>query len=225
MTDLGRRGYRPGDEQRSTNCLRPGRHGSRCGRDPLQPPEHRGRRDRADARRRGAQRPHRRPTGPYSARVEALLGAEIGAADVLLTTSCTAALEMSALMLDIGPGDTVVVPSFGFVTTALAFVRQGAQVLFCDIDEQTLGLDPRHLAELMDDSVRAVVPIHYAGVACDVDGIRDVLARLAPGRARRGQRPRSVRPPPRGARWAASEGSRPSASTRPRTSSVARAAH
>ena len=96
---------------------------------------------------------------------------------MLLTTSCTAALEMTALLLDLQPGDTVVVPSFGFVTTALAFVRQGARVLFCDIEERTLGLDPRHLAELMDDSVRAVVPIHYAGVACEVEAIQEVLDR------------------------------------------------
>lgn len=120
---------------------------------------------------------HTSADGPYSAQAAELLRSEVGAADVLLTTSCTAALEMSALLLDIGPGDTVVVPSFGFVTTALAFVRQGAKVLFCDIDERTLGLDPSHLADLMDDTVRAVVPIHYAGVACDIDGIRSVLAR------------------------------------------------
>ena len=120
---------------------------------------------------------HTSADGPFSAQVVDLLRAEVGAADVLLTTSCTAALEMSALLLDIGPGDTVVVPSFGFVTTALAFVRQGAKVLFCDIEERTLGLDPEHLATLMDDSVRAVVPIHYAGVGCDLDGIQAVLER------------------------------------------------
>lgn len=142
---------------------------------------------------------HTSADGPYTAQVAALLQEEIGAQDVLLTTSCTAALEMSAMLLDIGPGDTVVVPSFGFVTTALAFVRQGARVLFCDIEEETLGLDPRHLAEIMDPTVRAVVPIHYAGVGCDVDGIGSVLedwpdAELVEDNAhglfgRRGQRP------------------------------------
>jgi dTDP-4-amino-4,6-dideoxygalactose transaminase len=84
---------------------------------------------------------------------------------------------MSALLLGLGPDDTVVVPSFGFVTTALAFARTGARLLFCDIEERTLGLDPARLAEIMDDSVRAVVPIHYAGVGCDIDGIRSVLDR------------------------------------------------
>lgn len=118
---------------------------------------------------------HTSADGPYTALAAELLREEVGARDVLLTTSCTAALEMSALLLDIAPGDTVVVPSFGFVTTALAFVRQGARVLFCDIDEQTLGLDPRHLAELMDPTVRAVVPIHYAGIGCDIEAIQSVL--------------------------------------------------
>jgi dTDP-4-amino-4,6-dideoxygalactose transaminase len=120
---------------------------------------------------------HTSAEGPFSAQVAGLLRDETEARDVLLTTSCTAALEMSALLLGIGPGDTVVVPSYGFVTTALAFARQGARVLFCDIEERTLGLDPDCLDEIMDDSVRAVVPIHYAGVACDVDGILAVLER------------------------------------------------
>jgi dTDP-4-amino-4,6-dideoxygalactose transaminase len=120
---------------------------------------------------------HTSAEGPFSAQVAGLLRDETEARDVLLTTSCTAALEMSGLLLGIGPGDTVVVPSYGFVTTALAFARQGARVLFCDIEERTLGLDPARLDEIMDDSVRAVVPIHYAGVACDVDGILAVLER------------------------------------------------
>lgn len=119
---------------------------------------------------------HSSADGPYTAQVSDLLRAELEASDVLLTTSCTAALEMSGMLLDLGPGDTVVVPSFGFVTTALAYVRSGARILFCDIEDRTLGLDPDHLASLMDDSVRAVVPIHYAGVACDLDGIGEVLA-------------------------------------------------
>src|SRR4029453_18075325 len=102
---------------------------------------------------------------------------ETEARDVLLTTSCTAALEMSGLLLGIGPGDTVVVPSYGFVTTALAFARQRARILFWVIEDRPLGLDPDYRDEIMDDSVRAVVPIHYAGVACDVDGILAVLER------------------------------------------------
>lgn len=118
---------------------------------------------------------HTAADGPFSARAAAVLRQEVGSHQALLTTSCTAALEMSAMLLDIGPGDTVVVPSFGFVTTALAYSRQGARVLFCDIEATTLGLDPVHLAELMDDSVRAVIPIHYAGVGCDLLAIEAVL--------------------------------------------------
>lgn len=114
--------------------------------------------------------------GPFSRRAGALLAEATGAEEVLLTTSCTAALEMSALLLDLEPGDTVVVPSFTFTTDALAFVRQGARIVFSDIEPDTLGLDPDHLATLLDDSVRAVVPTHYAGIACDVQGIQTVLA-------------------------------------------------
>ncbi len=119
---------------------------------------------------------HTSSSGPFSARARAVLKEETGAHEVLLTTSCTAALELSALLLDFKPGDTVVVPSFTFTTTALAYVRQGARILFCDIEPETLGLDPKHLETLLDDSVRAVVPVHYAGVACDVAGIRAALA-------------------------------------------------
>ena len=82
---------------------------------------------------------------------------------------------MSALLLDLQPGDSVIVPSFTFTSSALAFAREGARILFCDIEPETLGLDPRHVAELLDDSVRAVVLVHYAGIACDVAGIREVL--------------------------------------------------
>jgi dTDP-4-amino-4,6-dideoxygalactose transaminase len=119
--------------------------------------------------------------GSWSREVRRLLQAETGAAEVLLTTSCTAALELSAMRMDLEPGDTVIVPSFTFTTTALAFVRQGARLLFCDIEPRTLGLDPRHVAELLADpvhgpTVRAVVVVHYAGIACDVAGIREALA-------------------------------------------------
>lgn len=114
--------------------------------------------------------------GPFARLAASVLQEGTGAEEVLLTTSCTTALELSALLLDLQPGDTVVVPSFSFTTTALAFVRQGARVLFCDIEPRTLGLDPEHLASLLDDSVRAVIPVHYAGVACDVGGMRKALA-------------------------------------------------
>lgn len=120
---------------------------------------------------------HTAAAGPYSHLAADVLRSETGAVEVLLTTSGTAALEMAAMLLDVGPGDTVVVPSFGYVTTASAFVRQGASVRFCDIEPRTLGLDPDHLEEVMDGTVRAVVPIHYAGIACEVDRIQHVLDR------------------------------------------------
>ena len=67
------------------------------------------------------------------------------------------------MLLGLKPGDTVVVPSFTFTSTATAFAREGARILFCDIERETLGLDPAHLETLLDDSVRAVVPVHYRG--------------------------------------------------------------
>jgi dTDP-4-amino-4,6-dideoxygalactose transaminase len=119
---------------------------------------------------------HTSAGGAFAARTSKLLAEHTGAEEALMTTSCTTALELSAMLLDLQPGDTVIVPSFTFTTTALAFARQGAGLLFCDIERQTLGLDPEHLATLLDDSVRAVVVVHYAGIACDIEGIRDVLA-------------------------------------------------
>src|SRR6476646_8619311 len=119
---------------------------------------------------------HTSCSGPYATAASELLREWLGAPAVFLTTSCTAALEMSALLLDLEPGDTVVVPSFTFTSTALAFLRTGARILFCDIERETLGLDPGHLATLLDDSVRAVVPVHYAGVGCDMAGIKAAIA-------------------------------------------------
>jgi dTDP-4-amino-4,6-dideoxygalactose transaminase len=118
---------------------------------------------------------HTAMSGKYAAQASEMVREFLGAHDVLLTTSCTDALEMSAMLLELGPGDTVIVPSFTFVSTALAFARQGAQIAFCDIEDETLGLDPAHLQSLLDDTVRAVVPVHYAGVGCDMDGVSRAL--------------------------------------------------
>jgi dTDP-4-amino-4,6-dideoxygalactose transaminase len=119
---------------------------------------------------------HTSMNGPFAKRVTALLEDELDAAGVLLTTSCTDALEMAAMLLALEPGDTVIVPSFTFVSSALAFIREGAKIVFADIERETLGIDPRHVAELIDDSTRAVVAVHYAGVGCDLPGLRAVLA-------------------------------------------------
>jgi dTDP-4-amino-4,6-dideoxygalactose transaminase len=123
---------------------------------------------------------HASDDGPFTRQAAQLLQGVHQAAGVILTTSCTDALEMAALAIDIRPGDTVIVPSFTFVSTALAFVRAGARIRFADIEPQTLGVDPSHVAHLMDETVRAVVPVHYGGVACDLDGLQAVL-RDSPG--------------------------------------------
>jgi len=109
--------------------------------------------------------------GPFTRRSQALLEKILGAPRVLLTTSCTDALEMSALLLDIKPGDEVIVPSFTFVSSINAFVLRGARPVFADIREDTLGLDERQLGALITPLTRAIVPVHYAGVACDMDAI------------------------------------------------------
>jgi len=95
----------------------------------------------------------------------------------LLTTSCTDALEMSALLLNIKPGDEVIMPSFTFVSTALAFVRQGARIVFCDSRKDHPGMDEDLIEELITPKTKAIVPVHYAGVACDMDKIMDIADR------------------------------------------------
>jgi dTDP-4-amino-4,6-dideoxygalactose transaminase len=114
---------------------------------------------------------HTSAAGPFSRRVADLLRDELGAADVLLTTSCTDALEMAAMLLEPRSGDTVIVPSFTFVSTALAFAREGFRLVFADIEPSTLGIDPRHVAELLDGHTRAVVAVHYGGIAADLPGL------------------------------------------------------
>ena len=89
----------------------------------------------------------------------------------LLTTSCTDALEMAAILADIQPGDEVIVPSYTFVSTALAFVRQGAKIVFADSEKTNPNMDADKLEELITPNTRAIVPVHYAGIACDMDKI------------------------------------------------------
>jgi len=95
----------------------------------------------------------------------------------LLTTSCTDALEMCALLLDIKPGDEVIVPSYTFVSTALAFVRQGAKIVFADSRPDHPGIDEDKIEALIAPKTKAIVPVHYAGVACDMDKIMDIANR------------------------------------------------
>jgi dTDP-4-amino-4,6-dideoxygalactose transaminase len=109
--------------------------------------------------------------GSFTRKCHALLRQILGSGPVLLTTSCTHALEMAALLLRIEPGDEVIVPSFTFVSTVNAFVMRGARPVFIDIRSDTLNLDESQLASLITPRTKAVVPVHYAGVGCEMDAI------------------------------------------------------
>lgn len=107
--------------------------------------------------------------GEYSKKCHAYLENTLGVPKALLTTSCTHALEMAALLLDIQPGDEIIVPSFTFVSSINAFVLRGARPVFADIRPDTLNLDESQLADLITERTRAIVLVHYAGVACEMD--------------------------------------------------------
>jgi dTDP-4-amino-4,6-dideoxygalactose transaminase len=109
--------------------------------------------------------------GDFTEKCQGLIEKELGVRRVLLTTSCTHALEMAALLLDIAPGDEFIVPSFTFVTTALAFVMRGGRPVFSDIRPDTLNLDESRLESLITPRTRAVVPVHYGGVGCEMEKI------------------------------------------------------
>ncbi len=93
---------------------------------------------------------------------------------ILLTTSCTAALEMSAILLDIKPGDEVIMPSYTFVTTANAFVLRGAKAVFVDIRPDTMNIDETKIEAAITKHTRAIVAVHYAGVSCEMDKILEI---------------------------------------------------
>lgn len=112
--------------------------------------------------------------GEFTRRCSTWLESRTGAKKALLTHSCTAALEMAAILADIHPGDEVIMPSFTFVSTANAFVLRGAVPVFVDIRPDTLNMDERLIAAAITDKTRAIVPVHYAGVACDMDAIMEI---------------------------------------------------
>jgi dTDP-4-amino-4,6-dideoxygalactose transaminase len=109
--------------------------------------------------------------GEFTKKCHSLLESQLGCHKVLLTTSCTHALEMTALLLDIQPGDEVIVPSFTFVSTVNAFVLRGAIPRFIDCRADTLNMDETKLAKLITNKTKAIVPMHYAGVGCEMDEI------------------------------------------------------
>ena len=115
--------------------------------------------------------------GPFTKRCEAFLQQHTASGRALLTTSCTHALEMATLLLDIKPGDEVIVPAFTFVSSVNAFVLRGATPIFADVRPDTLNIDERQLPGLLTPRTKAVVVVHYAGVSCEMDAIMDITAR------------------------------------------------
>lgn len=115
--------------------------------------------------------------GPFTKRCHAWLEQRTGCSKALLTHSCTAALEMAAVLLDIQPGDEIIMPSYTFVSTANAFVLRGGVPVFVDIREDTLNMDERLIEAAITPRTRAIAPVHYAGIACEMDTIMDIARR------------------------------------------------
>ena len=115
--------------------------------------------------------------GVFTNKCEKFFEERNGFLKTLLTTSGSDALEMAAILCDIKPGDEVIVPSYTFVSTALAFVREGAHIIFADSCEDNPNIDPDKLEDLITEKTRVIVPVHYAGVACDMDKIMDIAHR------------------------------------------------
>ncbi|MFY0518407.1 dTDP-4-amino-4,6-dideoxygalactose transaminase [Lysinibacillus sp. UGB7] len=112
--------------------------------------------------------------GIFTQKCSALIESLYGAKKVLLTTSCTHALEMAAILIDIQPGDEVIMPSYTFVSTANAFVLRGAKIIFVDIRPDTMNIDEMKIEEAITTRTKAIVPVHYAGVSCEMDIIMQI---------------------------------------------------
>lgn len=117
---------------------------------------------------------HSSGDGPFTKRCEGLLEQLLGIPRALLTTSCTAALEMAGLLFNLGQGDEVIIPAFTFVSTANAFALRGVRPVFADIRADTLNIDESQIADRITSRTRAIVVVHYAGVACEMDSIMNV---------------------------------------------------
>ena len=115
--------------------------------------------------------------GEFNLKCNEWIEKNTGTAKVLLTTSCTHALEMASLLIDIQPGDEVIMPSFTFVSTADAFVLRGAKVVFVDIRPDTMNIDEKLIEDAITPRTKAIVPVHYAGVGCEMDTIMDIAKR------------------------------------------------
>lgn len=115
--------------------------------------------------------------GPNTSKAEEIISLLSGGVHTFLTPSCTDALDMSGMLLDLEPGDEVIVPGFTFTSTATAFAQRNAKVVFADIDSSTLNIDPEHVESLITDRTRAISVVHYAGVACDLDKFVEIANR------------------------------------------------
>lgn len=115
--------------------------------------------------------------GEYSRRSQDWFESALACKKALLTPSCTHALEMAALLIDIQPGDEVILPSYTFVSTANAFVLRGAKIVFVDIRPETMNIDERLIEAAITSKTKAITPVHYAGVACEMDTIMDIATR------------------------------------------------
>jgi dTDP-4-amino-4,6-dideoxygalactose transaminase len=115
--------------------------------------------------------------GPFTKKCSHWLEERVGTSKALLTHSCTAALELAAILIDISPGDEVIMPSYTFVSTANAFVLRGATPVFVDIRPDTLNIDETLIERAITERTKAIVPVHYAGVACEMDVIMDIAKR------------------------------------------------
>ena len=112
--------------------------------------------------------------GVFTQKCQKFFEQKYGFKKTLLTTSCTDALEMCAILCDVGPGDEVIVPSYTFVSSALAFVRQGCKIIFADSMDRNPNIDAEKLESLITPKTKVIVPVHYAGVACDMDKIMEI---------------------------------------------------
>ena len=115
--------------------------------------------------------------GDYARRCQTWFEERLSCTKAMLTPSCTQALEMAALLIDIEPGDEIIMPSYTFVSTANAFVLRGARIVFVDIRPDTMNIDEGLIEAAITDRTRAIVPVHYAGVACDMDTIMAIAQR------------------------------------------------
>ena len=115
--------------------------------------------------------------GIYTKKCSQWMEKEFDVSRVMLTTSCTHALEMAAFLCDIQPGDEVIMPSYTFVSTADAFVLRGAKIVFVDIRPDTMNLDEKLIEQAITPKTKVIVPVHYAGVACEMDTIMDIAHR------------------------------------------------